>query len=132
MGNTCVFCKFSPERVFLETSAAVACFDLYPIAKGHALVMPRTHVGSLYDLPPEEQTALWKLVGEARQELIVRFAPNGFNIGINDGEAAGQTVAHAHIHLIPRYQGDVPDPRGGIRWVIPEKANYWEQTNPRK
>jgi diadenosine tetraphosphate (Ap4A) HIT family hydrolase len=65
------------------------------------------------------------LLNEAKQQLDAEFSPGGYNIGINDGAAAGQTVAHLHMHLIPRYIGDQPDPRGGVRWVIPEKADYW-------
>ena len=86
---------------------------------------PRAHAASIFDLSPMERSGLWKLVGQVREELKQKYAPDAFNIGINDGFAAGQTVPHAHIHIIPRRKGDVPDPRGGVRWVIPEKAKYW-------
>ena len=82
-------------------------------------------MASLFETTPEEQTALLDAIEEARKQLVAEFKPDGFNIGINDGAAAGQTVMHLHIHLIPRFQGDVPDPRGGVRHIFPDKANYW-------
>jgi diadenosine tetraphosphate (Ap4A) HIT family hydrolase len=82
-------------------------------------------VASIFDLGREEQIAIWDMVGKVRGHLIQTGAADAFNIGVNDGLAAGQTVAHAHVHVIPRRSGDVADPRGGIRWIIPEKANYW-------
>ncbi len=96
------------------------------MSEGHTLVVPLRVVRSLYDLPEAEQADAWALVRQVRAILAERHRPAGFNIGLNDGEAAGQTIAHAHIHVIPRYLGDVPDPRGGIRWVLPRKAGYWE------
>lgn len=88
-------------------------------------MVPVAHVSSLYELTNEEQASVWLTVAQIRQRLQAEFDPDGFNIGVNDGAAAGQTVPHAHIHVIPRYAGDVEDPRGGIRWVLPSKANYW-------
>ena len=88
---------------------------------------PRKHVRSIYELSIAEQRALWELVGKARERLLKDFNPDGFNIGFNDGAAAGQTVDHAQIHIIPRRQGDVPDPRGGIRWVVADNAPYWKK-----
>ena len=99
--------------------------DAYPISQGHALVVPKQHTPSLFDLPFDTQAVLWQLVSEARRRINEELRPDGFNVGVNDGEAAGQTVMHAHIHVIPRWKDDVADPRGGIRWVIPEKARYW-------
>ena len=122
----CPFCDLPPDRVLRSGPHASALPDQYPITEGHTLVVPTRHVASLYDLPPEEQAALWELAAEVRAALEASHDPDGFNIGVNDGEAAGQTVTHAHIHVIPRYGGDVADPRGGIRWVVPEKAAYWE------
>jgi diadenosine tetraphosphate (Ap4A) HIT family hydrolase len=83
------------------------------------------HVESLSELSGDEYAGLWELVREFQITLSDEFNPDGFNIGVNDGREAGQTIMHAHVHLIPRYKGDVPDPRGGIRWVIPEKTDYW-------
>jgi diadenosine tetraphosphate (Ap4A) HIT family hydrolase len=97
----------------------IAFTDGYPVAPGHTLVIPRRHVASIFDLAPEERTALWDLVAHIRGPLVQALHPDGFNIGINDGTAAGQTVMHAHVHLISRWTGDIPDPRGGVRWVIP-------------
>jgi diadenosine tetraphosphate (Ap4A) HIT family hydrolase len=94
------------------------------------LVVPRRHVASLFDLPEGEQAALWRLVAQVRSKLMAELQPDGFNIGVNDGLAAGQTVMHAHIHVIPRRLGDIADPRGGIRWVMPAKAMYWQQSRP--
>ena len=109
-------------------------FDGYPVSDGHALIIPNRHVGSVFELRGDEQSDVWNLVAEARDRLRVclKTVPSGFNVGPNDGPAAGQTVADAHVHLIPRYDGDMLDPRGGIRWVLPRKANYWspEQADP--
>ena len=91
------------------------------------LVVPRKHVRSIYELPAGEQASIWQLVGEVRVKLLAELKPDGFNIGLNDGLAAGQTIMHAHVHIIPRRNGDVPDPRGGVRWVIPGKAPYWKK-----
>jgi diadenosine tetraphosphate (Ap4A) HIT family hydrolase len=82
-------------------------------------------VASIFDLPEPEYRELWAQVARVRSLLAEKFHPSAFNIGVNDGTEAGQTVGHAHIHVIPRYAGDVPDPRGGIRWIIPAKAKYW-------
>jgi diadenosine tetraphosphate (Ap4A) HIT family hydrolase len=114
-----------PSRIRRESEFAVALADAYPVAEGHTLVIPRRHVASLFDLSEEEQAALWRLVALVRNELLAELRPDGFTIGVNDGPAAGQTVLHAHVHIIPRRQGDVPDPRGGVRWVLPQKAPYW-------
>lgn len=111
-----------------ETGECLAFYDRYPVSKGHALVVPKTVVRSIYELNPEQQAELWFAVRQARELIAVVFKPDGFNIGINDGEAAGQTIPHAHIHIIPRYRGDVPDPRGGIRRVLPDKAKYWQKS----
>ncbi len=121
----CPFCHPAPERITHQSEFALALLDAYPVAPGHTLVIPRQHVPSLYDLPAREQDALWHLVRQVRQSLTDQFQPDAFNIGCNDGPAAGQTVLHAHIHVIPRHFGDVSDPRGGIRCVIPSKARYW-------
>ena len=119
------FYPIAPERMLLETRRCVAFLDTNPVSKGHALVVAKTVTASLFDLPAEVQAQLWETVRRVREILIKRFRPDGFNIGINDGPAAGQTVPHAHVHVIPRYLNDVADPRGGIRWIIPPKARYW-------
>jgi diadenosine tetraphosphate (Ap4A) HIT family hydrolase len=121
----CPFCHLPEERVFLATDTTLAVLDAYPIAEGHALVIPKRHVASVFELPAPEFAALWLHLATVRKVLAKQYKPDAFNIGVNDGAAAGQTVAHAHVHVIPRRIGDVPDPRGGIRWIIPEKAKYW-------
>lgn len=121
----CPFCTLPSERVLVSNSLAIVIRDAFPISPGHTLVIPRRHVGSFFDITAEERTAMLALVDEARSGLEMEFHPQGYNIGINDGAVAGQTVPHLHIHLIPRYTGDVPDPRGGIRWVLASKAKYW-------
>ena len=103
----------------------MAVRDGYPVSEGHTLVVPRKHAASLFELSHEEQSAVWVLAREIRNRLQAELSPDGFNIGLNDGETAGQTVPHAHVHVIPRNRGDVPDPRGGVRWVIPDRAAYW-------
>lgn len=119
----CIFCN--PKREILAESAhALAFFDSYPVSRGHALVVPKRHVITLFDLSDEEYAGCFGLVRPLKDLLLARFAPDGFNVGANCGEAAGQSVWHAHIHVIPRYQGDVANPRGGVRGVIPYKASY--------
>ena len=103
---------------------AFAIFDAYPVTEGHTLVIPRRDVATWFDATLDERRALMDLVDDVKPILDERFEPDGYNVGINIGEAAGQTVMHLHVHLIPRYHGDVEDPRGGVRYVIPHKANY--------
>jgi diadenosine tetraphosphate (Ap4A) HIT family hydrolase len=88
-------------------------------------VIPRRHIASFFDLTLAEREAIGDLLDRAKATLDDEFSPDGYNIGINDGVAAGQTVMHLHVHLIPRYKGDIDDPRGGVRWLFPEKAAYW-------
>jgi len=126
--SACPFCDVDASRIQLENEVGIAILDAFPVSEGHLLVVPKKHVASLYDLPTNEQAALWQLVSEVRKHIFQTFHPDGFNIGINDGQAAGQTVMHAHIHVIPRRIGDDPDPRGGIRRVITGKAQYWKGT----
>ena len=111
--NSCPFCTLPPERILLTNAVGWVIRDGFPVSPGHTLIIPKRHVGSFFDLV------------QAQADIAAEFLPAGYNVGINDGAAAGQTVPHLHIHLIPRFQGDVPDPRGGVRWVIPHKARYW-------
>lgn len=126
--RACPFCRPDSSVVLAANAHALAIRDGFPISNGHALVVPRRHVASLSEIHQDEAASLWTLLAEIRSLLDAKYSPEGYNIGVNDGTAAGQTVMHLHIHLIPRYAGDVPDPRGGVRWVIPSKADYW--TNP--
>jgi diadenosine tetraphosphate (Ap4A) HIT family hydrolase len=123
----CPFCHLEKSRITLDNDYAVAFPDAYPVVEGHMLVVPKRHVASLFDLSDEEQAALWRLVALVRGKLLSELRPDGFNVGVNDGPAAGQTVLHAHVHVIPRRTGDVADPRGGVRWVVPAKAPYWAE-----
>lgn len=122
---SCIFCTLPHERLGGENEHGVWTWDRYPVAHGHCLVIPRRHIASFFDSTQVERLALLALIDEAKAAITKKLTPDGFNIGINDGAAAGQTVPHLHIHLIPRYAGDVQDPRGGIRWVLPERADYW-------
>lgn len=90
-------------------------------------MIPRRHVASFFELTAGERSAMLELLERARAAVDREHAPDGYNIGLNDGPAAGQTVMHAHMHLIPRYAGDTDDPRGGVRWIFPRKANYWDK-----
>jgi diadenosine tetraphosphate (Ap4A) HIT family hydrolase len=121
----CPFCSLPADRTVLSSANAIALRDAYPISPGHTLIVPRRHIGSFFEATTQERAELLALLDEAKRELDAQFTPAAFNIGINDGPAAGQTVPHLHIHLIPRYVGDRTDPRGGVRWIIPDKADYW-------
>ncbi len=125
----CPFCQLPPERIIAQNEHAFVIRDAFPVSPGHTLIIPKRHIGSFFDTTQEEKLALLALLDEVGALLAapdVANKPDGYNIGINDGPAAGQTVPHLHIHLIPRYTGDVEDPRGGVRWVVAEKARYWE------
>ena len=121
----CPFCAPQPHRVLFGDDVAFAYRDGHPVSPGHTLIIPRRHAGSWFDLTAQERETMLRLLDRAREAIAEEFHPDGFNLGINDGPAAGQTVPHVHLHAIPRYAGDVPDPRGGVRWVIPERAKYW-------
>jgi diadenosine tetraphosphate (Ap4A) HIT family hydrolase len=126
--SNCPFCDLSERgEILAESELAVAFFDAYPVSPGHALVVPRRHEEDYFGLSEEEQLELWRLVGRVRARLVERHRPDGFNLGVNVGEAAGQTIRHVHLHVIPRYEGDQPDARGGIRWVLPDHAPYWKR-----
>ncbi|GAB3111692.1 HIT family protein [Aestuariicella hydrocarbonica] len=125
----CPFCGISQapahDRILHSNEHAFVIRDGYPVTEGHSLIIPHRHVGSFFDLTPAEQEAMFSLLEQAKADLDHSLNPAGYNIGINDGAAAGQTVPHCHLHLIPRYNEPGKDPRGGVRWVVPEKADYW-------
>ena len=121
----CPFCTLPSARVIDENATAMVIRDGYPVSPGHTLLIPKRHTGSFFDLAEQERADLLALLDRAKRVLDAELQPQGYNIGINDGAAAGQTVPHLHVHLIPRFEGDLPDPRGGVRWVIPAKAKYW-------
>lgn len=121
----CPFCKPDSDReVIIENDLAYSIYDKFPVSNGHVLIIPRRHCADYFELTSDEQTACWRIVTELKIILTEKFHPDGFNIGINVNEAAGQTIPHVHIHLIPRYNGDVVDPKGGIRGVIIGKKLY--------
>jgi superfamily II DNA or RNA helicase/diadenosine tetraphosphate (Ap4A) HIT family hydrolase len=121
---SCPFCPPESARVFLERPLIFAIWDGFPVAPGHALIIPRRHTANFFDLTPDEAYELFASIPGVRRLIDERHRPQGYNLGINVGRAAGQTVPHVHLHVIPRYDGDVPDPRGGVRYVIPGKAHY--------
>ena len=124
-GSNCPFCQLDAACIVFSDDVTLVIRDAFPVSPGHTLIIPRRHVGSFFELTPPERARMLELLTQAKAELDGTLQPDGFNIGINDGAAAGQTVAHLHLHLIPRYRGDTPDPRGGVRWVLPAKAKYW-------
>ena len=125
MGDlTCPFCNPPPEDIVLANTLCYARYDKYPVNPGHLLIIPFRHAPTLFDATDAELAALIALAWEAKTLLDDRFHPDGYNVGANVGTAAGQTVMHLHVHVIPRYAGDVADPRGGVRGAIPEKRIY--------
>ena len=123
--HECPFCNLNSKvELISETATAVAFYDSFPVNQGHTLIISKRHTANYFDLSIHEQRALWLLVNRCKTIIEKRFSPDGFNVGINVGEAAGQSIFHIHIHLIPRYKGDVVNPRGGVRGVIPNKQNY--------
>jgi diadenosine tetraphosphate (Ap4A) HIT family hydrolase len=112
------------ERVLEANASAFVVLDAFPVARGHCLVVSRRHVADIFDLTPTEITDILRLVLSARRRIDGEHRPGGFNVGVNVASAAGQTIMHAHVHVIPRYPGDSADPTGGVRGVIPGKARY--------
>lgn len=124
----CVFCvRVSGGELVAQNDLAAAFLDAHPLNPGHCLIVPRRHESDSLALTDEEQLAVWTLVAAVRRHIESGRTPHGYNIGLNVGEAAGQTVAHAHVHVVPRYHGDVADPRGGIRSIIPARARHWDE-----
>jgi diadenosine tetraphosphate (Ap4A) HIT family hydrolase len=120
----CIFCNIEKDRIVLQNDTAYAIFDLFPVSKGHLLIIPKKHIKDYFESNEQDKEGLWALVEDCKKFLEVKYSPDGYNIGINCGEAAGQTIMHLHIHLIPRYKGDIHNPRGGVRGVIPNKRIY--------
>ncbi len=120
--NPCLFC--SPRGVIRQNHLAYTARDSYPVSPGHTLVIPLRHCPDFFDMTPEEMAACMELLVAERRALDAEVKPDGYNIGVNVGRAGGQSVLHAHIHLIPRYAGDHPSPQGGVRRIIPWKADY--------
>ena len=128
MHTNCPFCEIinnDIQRIIFQNDLAIVLRDGYPISNGHTLIIPKRHVDSYFSITKEERNAIFELVEQTKKDIDNEFKPDAYNIGINDGVEAGQTVPHLHIHLIPRYKGDAEDPRGGVRWLFPDKADYW-------
>jgi len=122
MNTECPFC--SDTESVINNHFAYARFDKYPVTEGHLLIIPYRHVADFFSITKVEREEILDLVDVAKELLDKRHHPDGYNIGINCGQAAGQTVMHMHIHLIPRYKNDMTNPEGGVRGVIPEKQKY--------
>ena len=124
--DKCFFCTSVKQKDFLlENEYAIIRMDDYPVNKGHLEVITKRHIDTLFETTKEERNAIFELLEKGKLIIEEKYKPDGYNIGINQGTAAGQTIMHLHIHLIPRYKGDVVNPSGGVRGVIREKQNYW-------
>jgi diadenosine tetraphosphate (Ap4A) HIT family hydrolase len=119
-----MFCPFCEQDSIFDGTLLYARYDKYPVSEGHCLIVPKRHVETWFDMTKEEQVEAFELIDKVKALIDDKYSPDGYNIGINCGETAGQTIHHAHIHVIPRYKGDMEDPRGGVRGVIPEKQSY--------
>lgn len=127
MTPACPFCdRLRVGPLEAQNDLAAAFLDAYPVSKGHCLIVPRRHEPDFFALAQDEQTAIWMLARQIQSNIEETLSPDGYNLGVNIGAAAGQTIDHAHLHVVPRFRGDVADPRGGVRWVVPTKAPYWE------
>ena len=126
--DNCPFCKIerliNKDRIVYQDDTWIAIYDNYPVSEGHVLLIPKRHVETFFNLNMIEFGSLGVTIGIIKMILDKKFHPDGYNIGANCGEVAGQTVMHCHIHIIPRYKGDMENPRGGVRGVIPEKQKY--------
>jgi diadenosine tetraphosphate (Ap4A) HIT family hydrolase len=123
--ENCPFCHRSKRiEVICENDYAWATLDIYPVNPGHALIIPKRHFPSFFDITKKEYFAVFDLIKKVKDILNEKFQPDGYNIGININESAGQTIPHVHIHIISRYKGDVENPRGGVRNVIPGMGDY--------
>lgn len=118
----CPFCR--EPRTVIENELAFVRYDQYPVNPGHCLVIPHRHIAEYFDATAEEKVAIWSLVDAMKVRLDAEFSPDGYNVGVNIGTAAGQSVPHIHIHVIPRYRGDMENPKGGVRGVIPDRQKY--------
>ncbi|WKZ11956.1 MAG: HIT family protein [Gammaproteobacteria bacterium] len=122
--EACPFCQPDERRVFFRSDLVLGLWDGFPVSRGHALLVTRRHVANWFEATTDEQQALTSAIAEVKREIEKTHRPDGYNVGFNAGEAAGQTVFHLHVHVIPRYAGDTPEPRGGVRGVIPGKGAY--------
>lgn len=130
--KSCPFCQLTSgvnnTVILFENETGFVVLDGFPITQGHSLIIPKQHISSFFEITQQQRQDLFALVDLAKTDLDKQYQPASYNIGINDGEAAGQTIPHLHIHLIPRYVEADKDPRGGVRWLVPEKADYWSKS----
>lgn len=119
---TCIFCTMTEFSA--QNEHAYAIYDKHPVNPGHVLIIPKRHMSDYFELEPEEEACIWSLLRVMKSTVELKFKPDGWNIGINNGKSAGQTIFHLHVHLIPRYEGDVDMPEGGVRGVIPVRRDY--------
>jgi diadenosine tetraphosphate (Ap4A) HIT family hydrolase len=122
--SDCPFCCLPAERIIDSNAHAMAIRDAFPVSPGHTLIVLRRHDAGFFDLSPEEWAAVYELLQRMKSGLDGSHRPAGYNVGVNIGQVAGQTIMHPHVHLIPRYSGDMAEPRGGVRHVIAGKARY--------
>jgi len=122
--DNCRFCTPGTDRLMIEGELGFVAWDRHPASPGHFLVIPKRHFADYFDINEAEREELWTLVEAGKKEAEEKFKPDGYNIGVNVGHWAGQSIHHLHIHVIPRYRGDVENPKGGVRGVIPQKKNY--------
>jgi len=124
--NYCLFCDKDNKKheIIIENDFCYARWDNFPVSKGHLEIVPKEHINSFFDISSDQLNQIYSLLKEAKEIVQNKYNPDGYNIGINENESAGRTIPHLHIHLIPRYKGDVENPRGGVRNVIPDKGNY--------
>ena len=120
----CIFCNLDKNQILFENELALAFFDAMPVSKGHTLIIPKRHSENYFELTKEEIAAMFDLSQKVKEYLDKEYHPDGYNIGFNVKEAGGQSVMHTHMHVIPRYKGDVENPRGGIRKVVKIKDRY--------
>ena len=122
----CPFCKIEKQRIIFDNDYVIVFRDAFPVSRGHTLIIPKKHISSIFEADEAIREGILKALDEAKRILDREYKPDAYNIGINDGAVAGQTIMHLHVHLIPRYKGDSSDPRGGVRWIFPDKARYWK------
>ena len=120
----CIFCNIDKKEILFENELAIAFFDAMPVSKGHTLIIPKRHSENYFELTKEEISAMFELSKKVKEHLDNLYHPDGYNVGFNVNEAGGQSVMHTHMHVIPRYAGDVPHPRGGIRKIVKEKQPF--------
>ena len=120
----CLFCEIPKAEVVIDHDLCLARWDKFPVSPGHMLIIPKRHYASVFEATAAEFAAFWEVIGLVKEAIEKVHKPDGYNFGINDGQAPGQSVFHLHLHVIPRYKGDVVSPLGGVRGVIPFKRSY--------